>query len=122
MSSVRFDMARATWRFFGDSTLYIGKSCVCRFSMSLVDVEGGRLGRLGGVVNATWGRSNTVSEDIGSFERRGDSPVKKESKDSLNVSLWESSLAIKTREREQCSFPFWKVSTRMNMMTKRDNV
>lgn len=61
MTSVRFDMVKATWRSFGDSKLYIGKSCVCRFSTSLVEVEGGERKRetggswgSGGVVNATW--------------------------------------------------------------------
>ena len=57
-----------------------------------------------------WGRSNTVSEDLKSLERRGNSPVKEKSKDSLNASLWEFSLVGKKSEREQSNFPFWKVS------------
>lgn len=40
MTSVRFDMAKATWGLFEDSERYICKSCVCWFSTSLVEVEG----------------------------------------------------------------------------------
>ena len=69
-----------------------------------------------------WGRSNTVSEDLKRLERRGNSPVKEKSKDSLNAFSWEFSLAGKKSEREQCNFPFWKVSpsksNRRNMLTK----
>ena len=57
-----------------------------------------------------WGRSNTVSEDLKSLERRGNSPVKEKSKDSLNASLWEFSQVGKKSERERSNFPFWKVS------------
>lgn len=50
-----------------------------------------------------WGRSNTVSEDLTSFERRGNLPVKDESKDNLNAFLWESSLKEGEKENNAVS-------------------